>query len=174
MNNQIVKVLDLKLNEFGSVAGEITIPNNGLTGKFSITSKLKDFEHSNKMISNFDHNHYNFSVEEYKRPNFEVKFEDLEGEQRESKPVGLIIFWIVTMNVVFSFDSILMTKGSFIKTADKLSESGLKVAENKRFCLPLGNALNMRRISSSTTLISLPIKPCPRYSGLMYILCIHQ
>ena len=36
-----------------------------------------------------------------------LSLEDLEGEQRESKPVGLIIFWIVTMNVVFSFDSIL-------------------------------------------------------------------
>jgi len=36
-----------------------------------------------------------------------MSLEDLEGEQRESKPVGFVIFWIVAMNVVFSFDSIL-------------------------------------------------------------------
>ncbi len=32
---------------------------------------------------------------------------DLEGEQKTRGPVGLALFWIVTMNVVFSFDSIL-------------------------------------------------------------------
>jgi uncharacterized protein YfaS (alpha-2-macroglobulin family) len=36
VNNQVVKTLNLKLNEFGSVAGEFIIPNNGLTGKFFI------------------------------------------------------------------------------------------------------------------------------------------
>ena len=36
-----------------------------------------------------------------------LSLEDLEGEHRETKPVGFIIFWIVAMNVVFSFDSIL-------------------------------------------------------------------
>lgn len=36
-----------------------------------------------------------------------MSLEELDGEQREAKPVGFIIFWIVAMNVVFSFDSIL-------------------------------------------------------------------
>ena len=36
-----------------------------------------------------------------------MSLEELEGEDREAKPVGFIIFWIVAMNVVFSFDSIL-------------------------------------------------------------------
>ena len=36
-----------------------------------------------------------------------MSLEELDGEERESKPVGFIIFWIVAMNVVFSFDSIL-------------------------------------------------------------------
>lgn len=36
-----------------------------------------------------------------------MSLEDLDGEHREAKPVGFIIFWIVAMNVVFSFDSIL-------------------------------------------------------------------
>jgi len=36
-----------------------------------------------------------------------MSLEDLDGEQREPKSVGFVIFWIVAMNVVFSFDSIL-------------------------------------------------------------------
>lgn len=36
-----------------------------------------------------------------------MSLEELDHEQRDSKPVGMIIFWIVAMNVVFSFDSIL-------------------------------------------------------------------
>lgn len=36
-----------------------------------------------------------------------MSLEELEGEERQSKSVGFVIFWIVAMNVVFSFDSIL-------------------------------------------------------------------
>ena len=36
-----------------------------------------------------------------------MSLEELDNEERESKSVVTIIFWIVTMNVVFSFDSIL-------------------------------------------------------------------
>lgn len=36
-----------------------------------------------------------------------MSLEELDAEQRDGKPVGFVIFWIVAMNVVFSFDSIL-------------------------------------------------------------------
>jgi predicted tellurium resistance membrane protein TerC len=36
-----------------------------------------------------------------------MSLEELDGDDRESKSVVSIIFWIVAMNVVFSFDSIL-------------------------------------------------------------------
>lgn len=36
-----------------------------------------------------------------------MSLEEIDAEDREAKPVGFIIFWIVAMNVVFSFDSIL-------------------------------------------------------------------
>ena len=36
-----------------------------------------------------------------------MSLEDLDGEEREPKSVAFVIFWIVAMNVVFSFDSIL-------------------------------------------------------------------
>ncbi|MBC2714228.1 MAG: tellurium resistance protein TerC [Desulfobacteraceae bacterium] len=36
-----------------------------------------------------------------------MSIEDMEAEDRKSQSTGLVIFWIVSMNVVFSFDSIL-------------------------------------------------------------------
>lgn len=36
-----------------------------------------------------------------------MSLDDTVNEQREPKPIGFVIFWIVAMNVVFSFDSIL-------------------------------------------------------------------
>jgi len=36
-----------------------------------------------------------------------MTLEEMGAEERSTKPVGFVIFWIVAMNVVFSFDSIL-------------------------------------------------------------------
>lgn len=36
-----------------------------------------------------------------------MSLEEIDGEERDAKSVGQVIFWIVAMNVVFSFDSIL-------------------------------------------------------------------
>lgn len=36
-----------------------------------------------------------------------MSLEEMGNEDRKAKPIGFIIFWIVAMNVVFSFDSIL-------------------------------------------------------------------
>ena len=71
-NNQEVKQLDLKLNEFGSVSGEFILPSNGLTGNYSI-SITQDKINSRKN-TRFSYSRYNFSVEEYKRPKFETEF----------------------------------------------------------------------------------------------------
>ena len=75
VNNQEVKKIDLKLNEFGSVASEFIIPNNGLTGEYSLTSKLQN---TNSEELGFTFDKYFFSVEEYKRPKFETKFNPTE------------------------------------------------------------------------------------------------
>ncbi|WP_370424858.1 alpha-2-macroglobulin [Tenacibaculum dicentrarchi] len=71
VNGQKVKTLDLKLNEFGSVSGEFILPNNGLTGEYYLTSKIKN---QNNLTHNFNNNRFHFSVEEYKRPKFETDF----------------------------------------------------------------------------------------------------
>lgn len=51
-------------NEFGSVSGEFVLPASGLTGYFSLSD---DFSKN--------YSSYSFSVEEYKRPKFEVEFD---------------------------------------------------------------------------------------------------
>ena len=65
VNDEEVKELELKTNEFGSVSGEFILPNNGLNGQYYI-----DFDGDEK---DFYTEHY-FSVEDYKRPKFETKF----------------------------------------------------------------------------------------------------
>ncbi|PHR74183.1 MAG: alpha-2-macroglobulin [Lutibacter sp.] len=77
VNGETVKKLTLKLNEFGSVSGEFILPNNGLTGEYSIGVD-ESSEHGNKFYNNADYDiddiEYHFSVEEYKRPKFETEF----------------------------------------------------------------------------------------------------
>ncbi len=79
-NNQKIKAIELKLNDFGSVAGEFIIPNNGLTGEFSIKID-KSSKHISKFYDTEDYNFLSqsqkFAVEEYKRPKFKTEFKPI-------------------------------------------------------------------------------------------------
>ncbi|MDG1398637.1 MAG: MG2 domain-containing protein [Polaribacter sp.] len=87
VNNHDVKELDLKLNEFGSVAGQFVIPNNGLTGQYSIEIDETYEDHKNTF---YDKNDFDFDynssktiqVEEYKRPKFETKIKSITDTYR--------------------------------------------------------------------------------------------
>ncbi len=63
MNRQLVADKTLSTNEFGSIAGEFVLPQNGLSGQY--------------MIEIGGSSQY-FSVEEYKRPTFQVTFDKIE------------------------------------------------------------------------------------------------
>ncbi len=65
-NGEEIKELKLKTNEFGSVSGEFILPNNGLNGQYYI-------EFDTESGHNMESRTY-LSVEEYKRPKFETKF----------------------------------------------------------------------------------------------------
>jgi len=71
------KVSDLKLitNEYGSVSGSFIAPMGGLTGQMR--------------IGNESGNIY-FSVEEYKRPKFEVKFNPVKGSYKLGEKIAVI------------------------------------------------------------------------------------
>ncbi len=64
VNYQKVAELDLKTNEYGTFSGSFIAPSSGLTGSMRIQS---------------DNDSKYFSVEEYKRPKFEVEFAPVEG-----------------------------------------------------------------------------------------------
>ncbi|NQX84728.1 MAG: carboxypeptidase-like regulatory domain-containing protein, partial [Flavobacteriaceae bacterium] len=78
VNNEEVKEFRLKTNDFGSVSGEFKIPSNVLTGEFSIEMD-EDYESDDETyfdkIDDFESAEVYFSVEEYKRPKFEVTFD---------------------------------------------------------------------------------------------------
>ena len=77
VNGQDVKKLNLKLNEFGSIAGEFVLPNTGLTGEFTIEVE-ESLEEDSKQYYSFDYdNSVTISVEEYKKPKFETDFKPI-------------------------------------------------------------------------------------------------
>ena len=91
-NNSVLKEFDVQTNEFGSFSGEFDIPKNVLTGKFSIEiDEPENYEIDEKYYDkeedehtfwdNVDfnsHESFRFKVEEYKRPTFEVKFDEIK------------------------------------------------------------------------------------------------
>lgn len=72
-NSQDLKTLELKTNEFGSVSGEFMLPQSGLTGEFEIEIEADNIELFNNVY---------VSVEEYKRPKFEAKFNPIKESYR--------------------------------------------------------------------------------------------
>lgn len=68
-NGEKIDSLELTSNEFGSVAGKFTLPSGGLTGQFYLQDEL------------YKSSTY-FSVEEYKRPRFEVSLDKLKTTVR--------------------------------------------------------------------------------------------
>ncbi len=70
VNDQVVAQKDLTTNEYGTFNGSFTAPSSGLTGQMRL--QANDDEGSNVY----------FSVEEYKRPKFEVGFDTVKGSFR--------------------------------------------------------------------------------------------
>jgi len=85
-SNNEIKTFSLKTNEFGSFTGEFDLPKGGMTGRYSLSVEEDDDNTSdpdyNPATKNhafwddayFNSNEFSFSVEEYKRPTFEVTF----------------------------------------------------------------------------------------------------
>lgn len=77
VNGEEVGFLRLQTNEFGSFSGEFKIPATGLNGEYTLYAE-EDTEEESKFYDeemyNFDYSELYISVEEYKRPAFEVNF----------------------------------------------------------------------------------------------------
>jgi uncharacterized protein YfaS (alpha-2-macroglobulin family) len=77
VNGEKVSSLQLKTNEYGSVNGEFVLPSGGRLGNFEITINRKEEQIGYASIS----------VEEYKRPKFEVKLEKPKAIYRFNEDV---------------------------------------------------------------------------------------
>ncbi|UOX34124.1 MG2 domain-containing protein [Flavobacterium sediminilitoris] len=103
-NSNTLKEYEVQTNEFGSFTGEFNLPKNILTGQFSVTINEPDnYENDKKYYDekedehqfwdsvDFDYdNEFNFQVEEYKRPTFEVSFETIKENYTLSDTLKII------------------------------------------------------------------------------------
>ncbi|GAA4044629.1 alpha-2-macroglobulin family protein [Flavobacterium chungnamense] len=89
-NYSEIKSFDVTTNDFGSFNGEFILPKNGLTGEFTISAEepenyendalFNKIEEEHPIWDNgkFEYSEIRFSVEEYKRPKFEINFEPIK------------------------------------------------------------------------------------------------
>jgi TonB-dependent SusC/RagA subfamily outer membrane receptor len=96
-----LKEFEVTTNEFGSFSGEFVLPKNGLTGDFQIeaeepedTKKCKLYDKKEGGHPFWDGNHFDdseihFKVEEYKRPKFEVTFDDIKEDFLVNQKIGV-------------------------------------------------------------------------------------
>jgi uncharacterized protein YfaS (alpha-2-macroglobulin family) len=74
VNDQKVAELNLVSNEYGTFSGTFTAPTKGLMGQM-------------RLEANYSQGSVYFSVEEYKRPKFEAKFEPVKGTFRLNEQI---------------------------------------------------------------------------------------
>lgn len=91
-NESVIKEFDIQTNEFGSFSGEFDIPKNSLTGEFYFQiEEPNDYEQDKQYYDEKEDEHsfwdnvvfntyqnFSFKVEEYKRPTFEVTFNQIK------------------------------------------------------------------------------------------------
>ena len=75
-NRQKISESVVSTNEFGTFNGSFTIPQSGLTGNMQIQETITG-------------SNISFKVEEYKRPKFEVEFEDYKGKYKLGDNIDL-------------------------------------------------------------------------------------
>ncbi|MDD6357379.1 MAG: alpha-2-macroglobulin family protein [Bacteroidales bacterium] len=73
-NGKNLGTLTLQTNEYGSASGTFTLPTDVLSGRFNLRCN--------------NETHY-FSVEEYKRPKFEINFEQIEGAYMQGDTITI-------------------------------------------------------------------------------------
>jgi len=79
VNYQKIDEVVLKTNQYGSAHGEIKIPENVLTGIFHIEARGSNYSSGSESIS----------VEEYKRPTFEIEMDYITDEVSFGDPVSI-------------------------------------------------------------------------------------
>lgn len=77
-NDEFLDSAKVTTNEFGSVAGEFTLPKRGITGRYYLKVDQEGYGRNVKdEVDEQIYGRHYFRVEEYKRPKFEVSFESV-------------------------------------------------------------------------------------------------
>ncbi|MDD7597200.1 MAG: alpha-2-macroglobulin family protein [Prevotella sp.] len=77
-NYKIVATKEVVTDDFGTASSDFVLPSSGLTGMFSLRT-------------NFGNNGYeSFSVEEYKRPTFQVSFDEVKEKYQAGETVNVV------------------------------------------------------------------------------------
>lgn len=74
---------EVALNEFGSASTDFDVPTGRLLGQYSLTAEYRDGRFSG-------YSTVYFTVEEYKRPEFEMTFKDPETAWKYNEPVEIL------------------------------------------------------------------------------------
>ena len=77
-----VEKREVKTNEFGSFSDQFTLPSGGLTGHFMIRARMTDRASVNSQTT--------IRMEEYKRPTFEVTFDEIKEQYQQGDSVSLV------------------------------------------------------------------------------------
>ncbi|MBL3657869.1 alpha-2-macroglobulin family protein [Fulvivirga sediminis] len=85
VNGEEVGMVELRSNEYGSFSGEFILPRSGLTGQYTLHVD-ESYEHDSQLydeiMNDFEWSAQSISVEEYKRPRFEVEFDAVKQSYR--------------------------------------------------------------------------------------------
>ncbi|MBR0269896.1 MAG: alpha-2-macroglobulin, partial [Prevotella sp.] len=74
-NHEVVEEKEVRTDEFGKASADFVLPTSGLTGQFSIQAKNSSAY---------------FSVEEYKRPTFQVEFDEVTEKYQDGDTVTVV------------------------------------------------------------------------------------
>ena len=134
-NSEDVDSIVVVTNEFGSFSGKFKLPQNRLTGEFSIYDDSTDEE-------------FSFSVEEYKRPTFEVQYEKQKGTYRLYDSItvtgtakayagnnidGALVKYRVNRVARFPYPWLLWGRGWFSSSPQEIAHGEVKTDANGKF-----------------------------------------
>ncbi|WP_294296125.1 MG2 domain-containing protein [uncultured Chryseobacterium sp.] len=81
-NHQVVESKKFRTNEFGSFSGTFTLPKDKLNGTFSLRTEFSADDYTNG-------GYKSFSVEEYKRPKFEIVFDTIKSDYKYGQTIEI-------------------------------------------------------------------------------------
>ena len=141
VNEKIIDSLNFVSNEYGTFSGKFNIPSSGLTGRYLIETNER-------------HSYIRFSVEEYKRPKFEVYFDNVRGAYRLGDSITLNGFAIS-----YSGAAVTGATVKYIITSMNISLKGTTITNDKgEFFIQIATSNERKKSNHDGTYLTYDIK----------------